>query len=99
MSSTPVGVEILGLELEDSKTADSEADFTGVENSLDLLLLNKLLEEELRLGDISKLFNETELFNTWVKFLSCKLNIHLVDKANIIYLLNVTLKIKIYYLP
>lgn len=75
ISSTPVGAEGFERVLEDCKTADSEADLTGVKNSLVLLLLNELLDEKLDcLGDISKLFNDTELLSTWVKFLSYKLN-------------------------
>lgn len=74
MSSTALGVEdfeLLVLLLKPCNTADSEADLTGVENSLVLALF---VENELKfLGEISKLLSDTELFNTWVKFLSCKL--------------------------
>jgi len=63
MSSTPVEVIVFGrliLLFEPCNTADSEADLTGVENSLDLAIV-----EELKcLGEISKLFSDTELFNT-----------------------------------
>jgi len=63
MSSTPVEGEVLErliLLFELCNTADSEADLTGVENSFDLAIV-----EELKcLGEISKLFSDTELFNT-----------------------------------
>lgn len=63
MSSTPVEAETLErliLSFELCNTADSEADLTGVDNSLDLAIV-----EELKcLGEISKLFRDTELFNT-----------------------------------
>lgn len=63
MSSTPEFevLERLILLFEFCNTADSEADLlTGVENSLDFAIV-----EELKcLGEISKLFSDTELFNT-----------------------------------
>lgn len=64
MSSTPVEAEtlerLIELLFELCNTADSEADLTGVDNSLDLAIV-----EELKcLGEISKLFRDTELFNT-----------------------------------